>query len=595
MARKNERVSSTGVTLVGDLPSSRAVVAFLAPDARGVWHWFGLQATLAVLSILAGLATPALAAVAIDQAVAGRIGWGFFGLAGAMAASALIGTASGPVSARFGVPLGGRLTRRTVAHALDIGLPGRRPFDDGDLLNRAGALAPSMPGYASTLLRVGTGLVMVAGSLAALLVIHWLFVVVWLVGVGFLALLARRFMAVLSAEQSGYEELAGRMVNAYADALAGRRTIRAAGTVDREIDRVTQPLPALAATTRTILRVMGRAAVVMASADTGVLVATAAAGIWLLAGGDLTPGALLAAVRYAQMAYGNAMQVFDNGWFHIALLRSQAGRLMELDETPGMQHGRSEPPADGVLGDIEIDDVSVRGVDGDILRGVSLRIRTGTTIALVGVSGVGKTTLATLVGRLHDPDRGTIRIDGAPLSEWSAQALARRVAYAFESPALLGDTVRDAIRLGHDASDAEVEAAARRVEADAFIRRLPNGYDTPLDETPMSGGERQRLGLARAALRDSPLLVLDDALSSLDVATAARVFAALGSLSEDRTALVVAHRASTAASADVVAWLVDGGIRRVAPHAELWKDPAYRAAFMSPDAENAVTAKAGDG
>ena len=177
----------------------------------------------------------------------------------------------------------------------------------------------------------------------------------------------------------------------------------------------------------------------------------------------------------------------------------------------------------------------------------------------------------------------------------SAAALTRRVAYAFESPALLGDTVRDAIRLGYVASDAEVEAAARRVEADAFIRRLPDGYDTSLDETPMSGGERQRLGLARAALRDSPAFVLDDALSSLDVATAARVFAALGSLSKERTALVVAHRASTAASADVVAWLVDGRIRKVAPHSELWKDSAYRAAFMSPDAGNAVTADAGDG
>ena len=127
-------------------------------------------------------------------------------------------------------------------------LPGRRPFDNGDLLNRAGALAPSMPGYASTLLQVGTGLAMVVGSLAALLYIHWLFVAVWAVGVGLLALLARRFIAVLSAEQSGYEELIGRMVNAYTDALAGRRTIRAAGTVDREIDRGTQPLPALAAT-----------------------------------------------------------------------------------------------------------------------------------------------------------------------------------------------------------------------------------------------------------------------------------------------------------------------------------------------------------
>ena len=265
-------------------------------------------------------------------------------------------------------------------------------------------------------------------------------------GVGLLAVLARRFMAVLSVEQSGYEELMGRMVNAYTDALAGRRTIRAAGTVDREIDRVTQPLPALAATTRNILRVMGRAAVVMASADTGVLVATAVAGIWLLASGDLTPGALLAAVRYAQMAYGNAAGVFDNGWFHIALLRSQAARVMELVDTPAMTQGSSEAPTDGGLGDIELDGVSVRGEADDILRGVNLQVPTGTTIALVGESGVGKTTLATLVGRLHDPDEGTVRIDGTPLVAWSAEALAKRVAYAFESPALLGDTVRERSR-----------------------------------------------------------------------------------------------------------------------------------------------------
>ena len=580
MGREKSRVSSTGVTLTGDLPDTRAMVAFLAPFARGAWHWFTLQASLAVLSILVALATPALAAVAIDQAVAGRIGWGFLGLAGAMGASALFAMASGPVASRFGVALGGRLTGRMVAHALDLGLPGRRPFSDGDLLNRAGSLAPGMPGYASTVLRVATGLAMVAGSLAALLYIHWLFVVVWVVGVGLLTVVARRFMAALSAQQSDNDELVGRIVNAYTDALAGRRTIRAADTVDREVDRVTRRLPALAATSRNILRLMGRGAVVLQSADTGVLVATAVAGIWLLAGGEATPGALLAAVRYAQMAYGSIAGVFDNGWFHIALLRSQASRVMELADTPAMKEGSCRAPADTLSGNIQLEDVWVHGEAHDILRGVGLEIPPGATIALVGESGVGKTTLATLLGRLRDPDRGSVRIDGRLAATWSSQALAERVAYAFESPALLGDTVRDAITLGYDADDAEVEAAARRAEADAFIRRLPGGYGTSLDETPMSGGERQRLGLARAALRDAPALVLDDAMSSLDVATAARVFAALGTLSEDRTAIIVAHRASTAASADLVAWLVDGRIRRVATHADLWDDPAYRAAFV---------------
>ena len=628
--RKSRHVSSTGVTLAGELPDTRAMVAFLAPYARGAWRWFGLQAALSALSILVGLATPALAAVAIDQAVAGRIGWGFAGLAAALGAAALFGIASGPVASRFGVALGGRLTRRMVAHAVDLGLPGRRPFSDGDLLNRAGSLAPAMPGYASTVLRVAAGLAMAAGSLAALLFIHWLFVVVWAAGVGLLVVVARRFMAALSSQQSDNDELVGRIVNAYTDALAGRRTIRAAGTVDREVERITRSLPALAATSRNILRLIGRAAVVLQSADTGVLVATALAGIWLLGVGEVTPGALLAAVRYAQMAYGSIAGVFDNGWFHIALLRSQASRVMELADASvttrplrgvAVDHERSaenslrelsRPEASvtlpskqsggcsmrqgsgrvrtGATGDIELEDVWVRGEAHDVLRGVDLAIPSGATIALVGESGVGKTTLATLLGRLHDPDRGSVRIDGALAATWSSEALAARVAYAFESPQLLGDTVRDAITLGRDADDAEVEAAARQVEADAFIRRLPHGYETPLDEAPMSGGERQRLGLARAALRDSPALVLDDALSSLDVATAARVFAALGALSEDRTAVIVAHRASTAASADVVAWLVDGRIRRVATHAALWDDPAYRAVF----AADAGTAGAAD-
>ena len=588
MGRAKRRVSSTGVALTGDLPDTREMVAFLAPYARGAWHWFGLQATLAVFSILVALATPALAAVAIDQAVAGRIGWGFLGLAGALGAAALFAMANGPVTSRFGVALGGRLTGRMVSHALDLGLPGRRPFSDGDLFNRAGSLAAGMPGYASTVLRVGTGLATAAGSLAALLFIHWLFVVVWIAGVGLLVLVARRFMAALSAEQSDNDELLGRIVTAYADALAGRRTIRAADTVDREVDRVTRPLPALATTSRNILRLMGRGAVVLQSADTGVLVATAITGIWLLAGGDATPGALLVAVRYAQIAYLSVAGVFDNGWFHIALLRSQASRVMELADAPAMRAGSCKVPADGGRGDIRLEDVWVRGEAHDILRGVDLVIPPGATIALVGESGVGKTTLATLLGRLQDPDRGIVRIDGTPVAMWSSQALAGRLAYAFESPALLGDTVRDAITLGYDADDAEVEAAARRVEADAFIRRLPDGYRTALDETPMSGGERQRLGLARAALRDSPTLVLDDAMSSLDVATAARIFAALGSLSEERTSIIVAHRASTAATADLVAWLVDGRIERVAPHADLWDDPAYRAAFVATERDTAA-------
>ena len=182
-----------------------------------------------------------------------------------------------------------------------------------------------------------------------------------------------------------------------------------------------------------------------------------------------------------------------------------------------------------------------------------------------------------------------MRIDGTAVTDIPRKVLSRRVGYAFERPALIGDTVRDVIALGADATDEAVQAAAERVEADVFIRRLPLGYATPLDEAPMSGGERQRLGLARAALMATPVLILDDALSSLDVATEARVLAALRELGRSRTTVIIAHRASTAAAADLVAWLFKGEVRRLAPHAELWRDPDYRAAFLGDPAQESAS------
>lgn len=168
------------------------------------------------------------------------------------------------------------------------------------------------------------------------------------------------------------------------------------------------------------------------------------------------------------------------------------------------------------------------------------------------------------------------------------------MAYAFETPVLFGDTIRDAIALGREVDDEQVRAAAQSVEADGFIQRMPLGYQTSLGDAPLSGGELQRLGLARAALSDAPVLVLDDALSSLDVATAARVFAALRTVGTDRTTVVIAHRASTAAAADTVAWLVDSRLHRLAPHEELWGDPTYRAAFMGTGSEAASAADEAD-
>lgn len=568
------------------LPNIREVMAFLRPYARGAWHWFALDAVFSIVAIGAGLAAPALAAVTIDEALEGHIGRGFPGLAAAMVVSAFIDIVAEPVRARFRAPIERRVTRGLVDHALDLGLPGRRPFDDGDLQNRIRSEATYLPRYPETLLRIGTGILTCAGSLAALFYVHWAFVAVALGGIGGVIVLMRRLMGALTAGQTGIDELNSRMVNAYTGALAGRRTIRAAGTLEREVERITRPLPGLADKTREIMENAGRGGVMVTSANHVVLTVTAVAGVWLLASGGLTVGALMAAIRYAQMTYSSIAGILDNGWFQIAYFRAHASRVLAVLRSPAaVPEPRSQASGAAGPGEVRIEDVSLGGPEREILRRVDLRIAPGTTVALVGKSGVGKTTLAGLIGRLQDPDSGVVRIDGTAVSEVPRDVLSRRVGYAFERPALVGDTVRDVIAMGAAVTDEAVRTAARQVEANAFIERLPKGYASPLDESPMSGGEHQRLGLARAALRDTPILILDDALSSLDVATEARVLAALRRLGRSRTTVVIAHRASTAAAADLVAWLYKGEVRRLAPHAELWRDADYRAAFMGDPGE----------
>jgi ATP-binding cassette subfamily B protein len=195
----------------------------------------------------------------------------------------------------------------------------------------------------------------------------------------------------------------------------------------------------------------------------------------------------------------------------------------------------------------------------------------------VGPSGAGKSVLAAVAARLRDPSTGQVSLDGVPLQAISRPELRSAVGCAFERPQLVGRTVGEAID-PHAVSPIRALAAARATHAHDFVSRLPNGYLTSLREAPMSGGERQRLGLARA-WSASRLLVLDDATSSLDTATERQITRTLTEDRHHRTRLIVTHRPATAARADLVIWLDHGQIRAVAPHADLWHDASYRAAF----------------
>jgi ATP-binding cassette subfamily B protein len=229
-----------------------------------------------------------------------------------------------------------------------------------------------------------------------------------------------------------------------------------------------------------------------------------------------------------------------------------------------------------------------------VINGLDLVIPAGATVAIVGRSGAGKSLLAGVVGRLVDPEQGEVLLDGVSLVDLSHEQLRSAVGFAFERPALVGDTIEDVISFGsRSCTKATIRQAAATARADTFIERLPQGYSTELAVTPLSGGELQRLGLARAFAHPYRVLILDDATSSLDAVTERQVGAVLTSANSGQTRLIVAHRAATAARTDLVAWLDGGAVRSLRPHHELWRDPDYRALFGTDTSSTASSADVG--
>ena len=415
---------------------------------------------------------------------------------------------------------------------------------------------------------------MLAGVSAILLSMSWQLALLSMIPIPFIVLSMRGFAKYVRPAFRKRQVELGELNAALNDNISGIREIQAFTREDDEASRIWSRIVRHRDSLLRALRLMAifhPAVEFTASLGTIVLIYF---GGKLALGGTLPMADLVAFFLYLELLY-QPVRALSGVWENIQQALAGADRIVELlEQDPDVAEAADAQAIEGrAKGAIRFDNVSFQYSEGDmVVEDIDLDVAPGSVVALVGPTGVGKTTLSMLLPRFYDVTSGTITLDGVDIRDLTLESLRRQISIVLQEVFLFHGTVRENILFGRSgATDAEMVTAAHVANAHEFIEQLPEGYETLIGErgVKLSGGQRQRLAIARAVLRDAPILILDEATSSVDTETELLIQQALERLMVGRTTVVIAHRLSTIRNADQIVALQDGKIVERGTHDEL--------------------------
>lgn len=478
------------------------------------------------------------------------------------------------------------LRRKVYSHIQKLSLAFHDQERTGDLISRVTSDIDSIQSFITQgLLGILINLITLLGMVGVMFYLDWRFTLIALSVAPLLFAVVYSYTRRIKKASRAVRKKEGEITSVVEEVLSSIRVVKAFAREDYEVTRLEEEsLEGV----ELALRARGLKAKLTPIVDLIVAMGTCLVlwfGARLVLSGSLSPGAMVVFILYLGKMYKPMQELskMTDTYSKAAIGYERIQEVLETDKE--VKDSRRAIHAPRFRGNIEFDHVSFNYVpDTPILDDVSFTIKPGQLAALVGPTGAGKTSIISLIARFYDPLSGTVKIDGTDIRRFQQKSLRQQLSFVLQETMLFHASVWQNIAYGKpEASRQEILRAAELANASEFIEKLPQGYDTILGDRGMtlSGGQRQRIAIARAVIRDTPILIMDEPTSGLDAASEKLVFEALDRLIRDKTAIVIAHRLSTIRSADLILVIQDGRIIQRGKHDELLGQSGLYAEFYA--------------